>query len=96
MKDAETSQKPGVPARVLMGGIRFYQRALSPVLAPKCRFHPSCSRYAYEAIEVHGAIRGSWLATKRIGRCQPFAPGGLDPVPPPRAPAGRSPEDEAS
>lgn len=65
-----------------MGGIRVYQRALSPALGARCRFHPSCSKYAYEAIQVHGAVRGSWLATKRIGRCQPFFEGGFDPVPP--------------
>ena len=65
-----------------MSGIRVYQRTLSPVLGQNCRFHPSCSRYAYEAIATHGAVRGSWLATKRIGRCQPFHRGGLDPVPP--------------
>jgi len=66
-----------------MGGIRVYQRALSPALGARCRFHPSCSKYAYEAIEVHGALRGFWLATKRIGRCQPFFEGGFDPVPAP-------------
>lgn len=96
MKDAETSSKQGVSARALMGGIRVYQRALSPLLGPKCRFHPSCSRYAYEAIEVHGAVRGSWLATKRIGRCQPFSPGGLDPVPPRSGRTDPSVEDESS
>jgi len=96
VKEAETRSEPGVSARVLMGGIRFYQRALSPVLGPKCRFHPSCSRYAYEAIEVHGAVRGSWLATKRIGRCQPFYPGGFDPVPPQSGRAGVSAEDEGA
>lgn len=72
-----------------MGGIRLYQRALSPALGARCRFHPSCSRYAYEAIEVHGTLRGSWMATKRIGRCQPFHEGGFDPVPP--RPAGEAP-----
>lgn len=61
--------------------IRGYQLIVSPWLGPRCRFHPSCSNYALEALEVHGALRGSWLAVRRIGRCHPFHPGGLDPVP---------------
>ncbi|MFO1454695.1 MAG: membrane protein insertion efficiency factor YidD [Steroidobacteraceae bacterium] len=61
--------------------IRGYQLIVSPWLGPRCRFHPSCSNYALEALEVHGALRGSWLAIRRIGRCHPFHPGGLDPVP---------------
>ena len=65
----------------MLGMIRAYQRILSPLLGAKCRFHPTCSRYTYEAIEVHGAVKGSWLGIKRIGRCQPFHEGGLDPVP---------------
>jgi len=83
VSEAKTKTEPGISARVLMGGIRVYQRALSPALGARCRFHPSCSKYAYEAIEVHGALRGFWLATKRIGRCQPFFEGGFDPVPAP-------------
>jgi uncharacterized protein len=61
--------------------IRAYQVALSPLLAPACRFEPSCSRYAIEAIERHGALRGTWLAAKRIGRCHPWGGFGHDPVP---------------
>lgn len=61
--------------------IRIYQILLSPVLGNSCRFHPSCSRYAIEAIEVHGLIRGSWLAVRRLGKCHPWHPGGVDPVP---------------
>jgi putative membrane protein insertion efficiency factor len=61
--------------------IRSYQRLLSPLLAPRCRFHPSCSHYALEAIEMHGAGRGSWLAVRRLMRCHPLHPGGYDPVP---------------
>jgi putative membrane protein insertion efficiency factor len=61
--------------------IRAYQLALSPLLGPRCRFYPSCSHYAIEAIESHGALRGSWLSAKRICRCHPFNPGGFDPVP---------------
>ena len=61
--------------------IRGYQLIVSPWLGPRCRFYPSCSNYALEALEVHGALRGSWLAVRRIGRCHPFHPGGFDPVP---------------
>ena len=61
--------------------IRGYQRLISPLLGPRCRFHPSCSRYAVEALQKHGAVRGSWLAIRRLGRCHPLNPGGEDPVP---------------
>jgi uncharacterized protein len=61
--------------------IRAYQLGLSPLLGPRCRFYPSCSHYAIEAIESHGALRGSWMSAKRICRCHPFNPGGFDPVP---------------
>jgi len=61
--------------------IRGYQVAISPMLPASCRYYPSCSAYAVEAIEKHGALRGTWLAMKRIGRCHPFRPGGYDPVP---------------
>lgn len=62
--------------------IRGYQLFISPLLGPRCRFHPSCSHYAQEALQVHGLRRGGWLALRRIGRCHPWHPGGLDPVPP--------------
>ena len=68
-------------ARLLILLIRVYQLALSPLFGPRCRFYPSCSCYAAEAIDTHGALRGSWLAMKRIGRCHPFHEGGFDPVP---------------
>jgi hypothetical protein len=68
-------------ARLLLLPIRFYQRFVGPGLPAACRFHPSCSRYAAEAIERHGAARGSWLAARRLARCHPFHPGGVDPVP---------------
>jgi putative membrane protein insertion efficiency factor len=67
--------------RLLILLLRFYKRFLSPLLPPACRFHPTCSVYAVQAIERHGAVRGSWFALKRLGRCHPFHPGGLDPVP---------------
>jgi hypothetical protein len=64
-----------------LGLIRFYQRLLSPLLPPSCRFVPSCSQYGVEAIMHFGIVKGGWLAIKRILRCQPFNPGGYDPVP---------------
>ena len=70
-----------VPRRLLAGLIRGYQIVLSPVLPPSCRFHPSCSQYALEAVTRHGALKGGWLAARRLARCHPFHPGGFDPVP---------------
>ena len=61
--------------------IRGYQLAISPLLGPRCRFYPSCSHYAIEALESHGALRGTWLTIKRISRCHPWHEGGFDPVP---------------
>jgi putative membrane protein insertion efficiency factor len=61
--------------------IRAYQLVLSPLLGPSCRFYPSCSNYALEAIDHHGAVRGVWLTVKRISRCHPWHVGGFDPVP---------------
>jgi hypothetical protein len=62
--------------------IRAYQLAISPLLGARCRFNPSCSQYALEAVERHGSLRGGWLAIRRLARCHPFHPGGYDPVPP--------------
>lgn len=68
--------------RVLIALLTGYKRAISPLLGPRCRFHPSCSTYAMQAIARFGALRGGWLAAKRIARCHPLHPGGNDPVPP--------------
>jgi putative membrane protein insertion efficiency factor len=61
--------------------IRIYQKTLSPLLPSGCRFYPTCSRYGYAAIEKYGALKGGWLALRRVARCHPFNPGGYDPVP---------------
>jgi hypothetical protein len=61
--------------------IRLWQVTFAKVLPPSCRFEPSCSHYGYEAIQKYGALKGGWLTIKRVGRCQPFHPGGYDPVP---------------
>lgn len=67
---------------LLLGIIRFYQRFLSPMKGgPTCRFHPTCSQYAYEAVDKHGAVRGVYMGVRRVLRCHPFHPGGYDPVP---------------
>lgn len=76
--------------KILLALIRGYQLTLSPYIGQHCRFTPSCSRYASEAIALHGPARGSWLAARRILRCHPFCAGGLDPVPPVN---GRKTED---
>jgi putative membrane protein insertion efficiency factor len=81
----ELSQGEGNPAvlnAALQGLIRLYQLLVSPLLPPGCRYLPSCSEYAAEAIERHGAARGSWLALRRLLRCHPWGGSGYDPVPP--------------
>ena len=84
----------GFPKLVARGLIRLYQILLSPFIGNQCRFHPSCSTYALEAIETHGTLKGTCLAIKRLGRCHPFHSGGFDPVPPaeagPERPAARA------
>ncbi|WP_395106558.1 membrane protein insertion efficiency factor YidD [Actinomadura sp. SCN-SB] len=73
---------PSLAARALILLVRAYRRFLSPLLGQQCRFQPTCSAYGLEALQVHGALRGSWLTVRRIGRCHPFNRGGYDPVPP--------------
>ncbi|HEU0089817.1 MAG TPA: membrane protein insertion efficiency factor YidD [Pseudonocardiaceae bacterium] len=93
-----TSPTPGTPGtrsarpvvRLLVAVLQFYRRWISPALPPSCRFYPSCSAYAVEALTGHGMLRGSWLTVRRLLRCAPWHPGGMDPVPPPRPPRGVS------
>ena len=66
---------------ILLGIITFYRKCISPLKPATCRFYPTCSAYAYEAVKKYGAIKGTWLAVKRILKCHPFHPGGYDPVP---------------
>ena len=66
---------------LLIGLVRGYRVFISPLFLPSCRFQPTCSQYAIEALDRHGALKGSWLATRRICRCHPFNAGGYDPVP---------------
>ena len=77
--------RPSVLARavriLVRGSIRGYQRLISPLFPRTCRFHPTCSSYALTSVERFGVVRGGWLAAKRIARCNPFNPGGFDPVP---------------
>ncbi len=69
------------PAILVMGAIRVYQLTLSAFIGGQCRFYPTCSHYTMEAVQIHGALKGSWLGVKRIGRCHPHHPGGVDEVP---------------
>ena len=67
--------------KILLALVRAYQYAIRPMMGANCRFYPSCSDYACEALERHGAARGAWLAVRRLLRCHPYHPGGYDPVP---------------
>jgi len=78
---SDTAPTPSPFARVFLGAVRGYQKLVSPLLGNNCRYYPTCSHYTYEAIEIHGATKGSWLGIKRIARCHPFHDGGIDPVP---------------
>jgi len=82
-----SARGPDVVTRLLMLAVSGYRHSVGALLMPRCRFAPSCSAYALDALAEHGALRGTWLAARRIGRCHPFNPGGYDPVPP--RPAGR-------
>ena len=90
----EGSRRPGPVARILLAAVRAYRTWISPVLPPSCRFEPSCSAYAVEAVTEHGALRGFWLTLRRLLRCGPWHPGGWDPVPPRRT--RDRPEPEAT
>ncbi len=83
---SETKERRGVAASVLIAPIRVYRAVLSPLFPPSCRFQPTCSQYAIEAIETHGALKGAGLALRRLARCHPFSwlggSSGFDPVPP--------------
>jgi len=80
-QESEAAEQATPPARILVGMIRFYGRFLSPLFPPSCIYQPTCSSYAVTAITRFGALRGGWLALKRIFRCHPFRSGGHDPVP---------------
>ena len=67
--------------KILISVIRFYQVVISPIKPPSCRFYPTCSHYGFEAVQRFGALKGGWLTLKRILKCHPFHPGGVDPVP---------------
>ncbi|MBO1751172.1 membrane protein insertion efficiency factor YidD [Actinotalea sp. BY-33] len=73
-----------VPRLVLVAALRVYQSVISPMTGPTCRYYPSCSSYALIAVQRHGAVRGTWLAARRLLRCHPWAAGGVDDVPPVR------------
>lgn len=72
---------PSIPARLLLAAVRVYQTFFSALMPSACKFYPTCSHYAAEAVRLHGARRGSWLALRRLGRCHPFTAGGVDLVP---------------
>lgn len=80
--EPDQAARPGPIAWVLLQPVRFYRAWISPVLPPTCRFEPSCSAYAVDALTEHGALCGMWLTLRRLLRCGPWHPGGWDPVPP--------------
>lgn len=87
----DSTHQDAVIARLLIAALRGYKRWISPLLGPRCRFHPTCSEYAMQAVARYGAVRGSWLAVRRLLRCHPLHPGGHDPVPAPARPHPRPP-----
>ncbi|MFZ9888124.1 MAG: membrane protein insertion efficiency factor YidD [Myxococcota bacterium] len=84
----------GALSRLLLSLLWVYQKLISPLLPPACRFQPTCSSYAVEAVKLHGPFAGSWLAARRVCRCHPFREGGYDPVPP--LPPDRTPTSTPS
>ena len=88
---ATDAPRPGLVARALLQPIRFYRKFIGPALPPSCRFEPSCSADAAEAITTHGAVGGLWLAVRRLLKCGPWHRGGYDPVPPRRGDAAPNP-----
>ena len=78
---------------ILIGLLKAYRFAISPLYGQVCRYHPSCSAYALEAVTVHGSVKGSWLSVRRVGRCHPWAAGGYDPVPAKKTSAVAVPND---
>ena len=74
------------PVLMLVGVVKVYQTVISPLTPPSCRYYPSCSSYAVVALQRHGMLRGGWLAVRRLARCHPWTPGGIDDVPPAREP----------
>jgi uncharacterized protein len=82
MPTTSERKAPAWPVRALLVLIGFYRLALSPLLGPRCRYLPSCSEYAMEALQLHGLRRGSWLTLRRLLRCHPWGGSGCDPVPP--------------
>ncbi len=85
-----------VLALALIGLVRLYRYLISPLLGPSCRFLPTCSEYAQEAIERHGVVRGGWLALRRVARCHPWGGRGYDPVPPTAVPTAPTSADTRS
>ena len=83
-----------LPRRLALVLIRFYRFWISPMMGPHCRFEPTCSQYAVTAIESHGAVLGFWLTLKRLAKCHPFHPGGVDPVPPSPDRSANEPVDQ--
>ena len=76
----QRESKPAGGQIILTSPIRFYRRFISPILPPACRFYPTCSQYALEAVERYGMLKGCWLTLKRLSKCHPYHPGGFDPL----------------